>query len=94
VAEREIRPHLSWYVGQLASLQPRVPPPNVKDACHTFCILGTGQECQRQMDALRKDYRVTDLVGVFGIGGTDPTATNRALRPVVTGDDGRSDVNN
>lgn len=66
-AEREIRPHLPWFVGQLASLRPRVPPPNFQDVLNTFCILGTGQECHLQMDALRKDYGVTDLVGVFGM---------------------------
>jgi alkanesulfonate monooxygenase SsuD/methylene tetrahydromethanopterin reductase-like flavin-dependent oxidoreductase (luciferase family) len=87
-AEHEIRPHLSWYVGQLADLQPGVPPPNVEDVVNSFCILGTAQECRRQMDTLRKEYRVTHLVGVFGIGGMDPAATNRALRAVVAKDPG------
>jgi hypothetical protein len=80
VAEREIRPHLSWYIEQLASLQPGAPSPKLDDVLNTFCILGTGQQCRQQLHALRMEYRVSDLVGVFGIGGTDPAAANRALR--------------
>jgi hypothetical protein len=37
-------------------------------------------------------YRVTDLVGVFGIGGMDPATTNRALRALTTAESVRVDV--
>lgn len=79
-AEREIRPHLAWYIEQLTRLQPGAPSPTLNDVLNTFCVVGTDQECRRQLHALRVEYRVTDLVGVFGIGGMDPAAANRALR--------------
>ena len=47
---------------------------------NTFCIVGTDQECARQLLALRVKYRVTDLVGVCGIGGMDPARCEQAMR--------------
>jgi alkanesulfonate monooxygenase SsuD/methylene tetrahydromethanopterin reductase-like flavin-dependent oxidoreductase (luciferase family) len=79
-AEREIRPHLAWYIEQLTRLQPGAPSPTLNDVLNTFCVVGTDQECRRKLHALRVEYRVTDLIGVFGIGGMDPAAANRALR--------------
>lgn len=79
-AEREIRPYLSWYIEQLANLQPSAPSPALNDVLGTFCVVGTNQECHRQLHALRVACGLTDLVAVFGIGGMDPATANRALR--------------
>lgn len=62
----------------------------MNDVLNTFCVVGTDQECHRQLHALRVGYRITDLVGVFGIGGIDPIAANRALRSLAAIE--RSDV--
>jgi hypothetical protein len=51
---RTRNPAASFLVGQLAGLQPRVPPPSVEDVLNTFCILGSARDCHRQMDTLRK----------------------------------------
>lgn len=91
-AEREIRPHLAWYIEQLKRLQPGAPSPTLNDVLNTFCVVGTDQECHRQLHALRVEYGVTDLVGVFGIGGMDPATTNRALRALITAESVRVDV--
>lgn len=92
-AEHEIRPHLSWYIEQLGSLQPGAPSPKLDDVLNTFCILGTGQGCDRRLRALRMAYRVTDLVGVFGIGGMDVATTNRALQALTVAEAERSAAN-
>lgn len=71
-AEREIRPYLSWYIEQLANLQPSALSPALNDVLGTSCVVGTNQECHRQLHALRVECGLTDLVAVFGIGGMDP----------------------
>lgn len=86
VAERELQPHLSWYVRQLARLQPGSQPPSLGDVLSTFCIVGTDQECRQEMQRLRAVYHITDLVCVLGIGGMNPTTTNRVLRGLTNAD--------